>query len=199
VAYVVSSGRNLQTLCHSKEISDSPFFNIFSNLTLSQFNRNEAVSLITEPARRMGKSLTGYTDFILDIAGFYPFFIQMACAAVYEKMKDGALNQRQITDLAKEDFLDEAKVHFQQIWETIDNDQKEVILDLCENKKIPPSRTYLIKTLEKSGYVKEGRKKPEVFSSLFGEYILNRFAASHGRRSASSFWPFSGNSRRHTG
>ena len=57
VAYIVSSGRNLQTLCHSREISDSPFFNIFSNLTVSQFTRTEAISLIKGPAEKMNYNL----------------------------------------------------------------------------------------------------------------------------------------------
>ena len=190
VAYIVSSGRNLQTLCHSKEISDSPFFNIFSNLTLGQFNHTEAVALISGPAEKLGHSLSDYIDFILDIAGYYPFFIQMACAALFEKIKDGTTNQRQLLEMVREDFLDEAKVHFQQIWETVDDDQKEVILDLCENKKIPPSKTYLVKSLEKAGYVKSGKKKPEIFSSMFSEYIVNRFAAGRRRKSQSILWPF---------
>jgi len=196
VAYIVASGRNLQTLCHSKEISDSPFFNIFSNLTLGQFNHNEAVELVTRPTQGTGQTLTNHIDFIIDIAGYYPFFIQMACASLYEKEKEGHMNQRQLMEAVKEDFLDEAKVHFQQIWETSDSDQKEVILDLCENKKIPPSRNYIVKTLEKAGYVKAGKKKPELFSSLFGDYIINRFAASSGRKTQSLFWPFSGSRRR---
>jgi serine/threonine protein kinase len=171
VAYIVSSGRNLQTLCHSKEISDSPFFNIFSNLTVSQFNRSEAVSLIRGPAEKMNYKLQSYVDFIIDIAGFYPFFIQIACAS--------------------------AKVHFQQVWETANVDEREVLLAISAGKKIQPSQEYLIKILEKEGYVKAGKKRSEIFSSLFAEYILDRFGTSS--KSRSFFWPFSGSTKRNTG
>ena len=188
VAYIVSSGRNLQTLCHSKEISDSPFFNIFSNLTLSQFSREEAVALITDPARKLNYSTTSYIDFILDIAGYYPFFIQIACSSLFEHLKSKYLTGKSLMDRVKEDFVDEAKVHFQQIWETIDEDQKEVILMLSYGKKIPPSQEYLIKNLEKSGYVKFGKKRPEVFSSLFRDYIVNRYGSKSKSRLFS--WPF---------
>jgi serine/threonine protein kinase/AAA+ ATPase superfamily predicted ATPase len=197
VAYIVSSGRNLQTLCHSKEISDSPFFNIFSNLTLSQFNRTEAVSLITGPAQKMNHTLQPYVDFIIDIAGYYPFFIQIACAALFEQLKDKNLKLHSLQDAVKEDFLDEAKVHFQQIWETASDEQREVVLLLCQAKKIPPSQLYILKILEKEGYIKPGKSKPEVFSSLFKEYILNRYAAKS--KSGTIFWPFSGKSQRSTG
>jgi hypothetical protein len=193
VAYIVSSGRNLQTLCHSREISDSPFFNIFSNLTVSQFSRTEAVSLIRGPAEKMNYKLQPYVDFIIDIAGFYPFFIQIACAALYEHVKNGEAENKTLMEAAKEDFLDEAKVHFQQIWETANVDEREVILALCSGKKILPSQEYLVKVLEKEGYAKPGKKRTEVFSSLFKEYILNRYGSS--TRSRSFIWPFSGNTR----
>ena len=194
VAYIVSSGRNLQTLCHSKEISDSPFFNIFSNLTVSQFSRPEAVALIRGPAEKMNYKLQPHVDLILDIAGFYPFFIQIACAALFEHVKNGETFNKAIIELVKEDFLDEAKVHFQQIWETANADEKEVILTLCSGKKIQPSQEYLVKILEKAGYVKPGKKRPEVFSSLFREYILNRYGS--GSKSRTFLWPFSGSTGR---
>jgi class 3 adenylate cyclase/AAA+ ATPase superfamily predicted ATPase len=197
VAYIVSSGRNLQTLCHSKEISDSPFFNIFSNLTVSQFNRMEAVSLIRGPAEKMNYQLQPYVDFIIDIAGFYPFFIQIACASLFEQVKNGVTDNKSLLEIVKDDFLDEAKVHFQQIWETANVDEREVLLAFSSAKKIQTSQEYLIKILEKEGYIKPGKKKPEVFSSLFGEYILNRYGST--TKSRSFLWPFSGSSRKSAG
>jgi serine/threonine protein kinase len=197
VAYIVSSGRNLQTLCHSRQISDSPFFNIFSNLTVGQFNRTEAVSLIRGPAEKMNYKLQPYVNFILDIAGFYPFFIQIACAALFEHVKDGKAENNVLMEAVKEDFIDEAKVHFQQIWETANVDEREVMLALSSGKKIQPSQDYLVKILEKEGYVKPGKKRPVVFSSLFEEYILNRYGS--GSKSRSFIWPFSGGTRRSTG
>jgi serine/threonine protein kinase len=197
VAYIVSSGRNLQTLCHSKEISDSPFFNIFSNLTVSQFNRSEAVSLIRGPAEKMNYKLQSYVDFIIDIAGFYPFFIQIACASLFEQVKNGITDNKAIFETVKDDFFDEAKVHFQQVWETANVDEREVLLAISAGKKIQPSQEYLIKILEKEGYVKAGKKRSEIFSSLFAEYILDRFGTSS--KSRSFFWPFSGSTKRNTG
>jgi serine/threonine protein kinase/AAA+ ATPase superfamily predicted ATPase len=191
VAYLVASGRNLQNMCHSKKISDSPFFNIFSNLTLSQFSHPEALELITLPAKKMGLSLEQYSDFILDIAGYYPFFIQMACASLYELAK----NKRRLgkTDFSeiKEEFLDEARVHFQQIWEINDNDNKEILLILAAGKRIDPSKEYLLNELFKSGYVKQTGTKKTIFSSLFGQFILERNAPESTRKKRSTLWPFS--------
>jgi AAA+ ATPase superfamily predicted ATPase len=44
VAYVTSSHEDLQKMCHNKDISDSPFFNIFSNLILRPFSRRKRLS-----------------------------------------------------------------------------------------------------------------------------------------------------------
>jgi hypothetical protein len=144
----------------------------------------------------MNYKLQPYVDFIIDIAGYYPFFIQISCSALFEHVKNGVTDNKNLMEMVKDDFLDEAKVHFQQIWETANVDEREVLLALSAGKKIQPSQEYLIKILEKEGYVKAGKKRPEIFSSLFGEYILDRFGSSSKLRSF--VWPFSG-SKRNTG
>jgi len=132
--------------------------------------------------------LSAYVDFVLDVAGFYPFFIQMACAALYEQIKKGEQHSRSFLEKVKDDFLDEAKVHFQQIWATADEEQREVFLNLSQGKKVRPEQEYLLKILEKEGYLKPGKKRPEIFSSLFKSYIVNRFGTEH--KSSSRIWSF---------
>ena len=190
LSYIVSSGRNLQTLCHSKEISDSPFFNIFSNLTLTQFSRNETEELITQPAERMGVSMSQYVPIILDMGGFYPFFVQMVCAVVFEHIKEGQSIDRKELENIREEIFDEAKVHFQQIWDICDEDQREVLLLLCAGSEIPSSKEFILKNLLKAGYVKQQNKKPEVFSSLFRDYLIDKYGAQKGisRKKKFLFW-----------
>jgi serine/threonine protein kinase/AAA+ ATPase superfamily predicted ATPase len=188
IAYLVASGRNLQTMCHSKEISDSPFFNIFSNLTLSQFSHQEAVELITIPAKKAGFSMESHISTITDIAGYYPFFIQMACASLYEYIKENKRINKTVLSQVYEEFMDEARVHFQQTWETIDEDNKEILLLLAAGKKIDQSKQYFLDELAKSGYVKimDGRRM--IFSSLFGQFISERYAPESLRKKR--FWLF---------
>jgi len=59
-------------------------------------------------------NLHSYLDLVFDIAGYYPFFIQIACAALFEHLKNRPTSGKAFIDRVKEDFLDEAKVHFQQ-------------------------------------------------------------------------------------
>ena len=88
VAYLTSSARDLQVLCHTKEISDSPFFNIFSTMRLSVFQREEAEQLVCGPSAEAGKPLAPYLDQIVDMAGMFPFFLQIACSHVLEWMDE---------------------------------------------------------------------------------------------------------------
>lgn len=190
LSYIVSSGRNLQTLCHSKEISDSPFFNIFSNLTLTQFSRTEAEELINQPAERIGISLSQYVPVILDMGGFYPFFVQIVCAVIFEHIKEGrTIDKKEFEDI-REEIFDEAKVHFQQIWDICDEDQREVLLFLCAGSDIPPSKEFILKNLLKAGYVKQQNKKPEVFSSLFRDFLIDKYGAQKGlsKKKKFLFW-----------
>ena len=176
IAYLVASGRNLQTMCHSKEISDSPFFNIFSNLSLSQFSMEEAIDLITIPSKRAGFPLESYVDFILDLGGYYPFFIQMVCASVFDLVKEHGHLNKQLLNQAKIDFMDEAHIHFQQIWDINNEDQKAVFLNLAKKEDLSPQYRHYLPELEKAGYIINEKNTPRLFSSMFAQYILERFA-----------------------
>jgi serine/threonine protein kinase/AAA+ ATPase superfamily predicted ATPase len=190
LSYIVSSGRNLQTLCHSKEISDSPFFNIFSNLTLTQFAEEEAVELITRPAERSGISMTNHIPLILDMGGYYPFFLQMVCAAFFEHLKDSPQIGKSEIEQIREEIFDEAKVHFQQIWDICDEDQRKVLLQLCKGPQIDESREFILKNLIKSGYVKLQNNKPHIFSSIFRDFLIAKYGAEKGfsKKKKFRFW-----------
>ena len=85
VSFIVTSARELQEFCHSKEIAGSPFFNIFHKLNLGCFPAEEAHELIVQPSRGAGYSLETHAAFIHRLAGYFPFFLQMACCAFFER------------------------------------------------------------------------------------------------------------------
>ena len=175
IAYIASSGRRLQELCHTKEIADSPFFNIFSNLFLSSFSREEALTLIREPSKAAGYPLASVADTILSMAGYFPFFIQIACSAFFEYALDEVVSTQDVSlPEIYEIFMEEASAHFEYIWDYLSADQQQVLLQLAEGNHPPKSQQYLVKDLQKHGYVLEEEKQQRLFSNLFGEYILER-------------------------
>jgi serine/threonine protein kinase len=172
VAYITTSSAQLQTLCHTKAIADSPFFNIFTNLHLGPFKLEEAKELIAQPSAQAGKPLAAHTDFVLEIAGYFPFFIQMACSALFssDRIEKAAYKK------AKEIFMEEAGPHFQEYWEKFDESQKAAIAALARGKKPPREHAFAVKDLTQAGFVLNGR----LFSTLFAEFV--REVAGSGRR-----------------
>src|SRR5204863_4241040 len=88
VAYITSSARDLQELCHTQLIADSPFFNIFTNVFLRAFTRKETFDLITRPSAEAGLPLEGYGRRFMEIAGYVPYFLQIVCAAYFDYLDE---------------------------------------------------------------------------------------------------------------
>ena len=86
VAYVTSSARDLQELCHTQLIADSPFFNIFTNVFLRAFTRKEALRTHNQDRRLKRLPLEGYARRITEIAGYFPYFLQIACSAYFDHL-----------------------------------------------------------------------------------------------------------------
>ena len=132
----------------------------------------------------MNIDLTPYISTITEMAGYYPFFLQMACAAVFEQVKNGAEN---LPRQAQEDFFDEAKVHFQQIWDICDADRRKILMLLAAGYSIDRPMQFIVRELIKQGYVKVENEKQKIFSRPFGEFILNNFGAEMGIRRKRKF------------
>ncbi len=163
VAYITSSADQLQSLCHAKEISDSPFFNIFTNLRLGPFRLEEARQLIVEPSAKAERPLALYADFILEIAGCFPFFIQMACSALFSLPAGGKVDFKK----AKEIFLEEARPHFKEYWEKFDESEQAAVIALARDRRPPREHAFAVKDLAQAGFVHDEK----LFSSLFAEFV----------------------------
>jgi serine/threonine protein kinase len=181
VAYVATTAKELQSLCHSKEIATSPFFNIFSNLNLGAFKPEEAQELICEPSAQAGYPLAPFAAEILNLAGLFPFYLQMACAVFFELVKkDG---QRDVAMLreAKRQFLEEAGVHFKNTWEKFSPMEQKLINKLIAGKRPAETENYLANKLLKESYLIEtegGRFK--LFSPAFADYLSEHLGISKG-------------------
>ena len=171
VAYVTSSRIQLQQLCHTKQIADSPFFNIFSSLYLGAFSEAEAMELITIPSASAGIPLEPYADFLLEVGGTYPFFLQIACSALFEYLQFGDKLDSFGREEVCETIMDEARPHFTYIWERMSDTEHQVFQKISEGKEIDARQRGILRELIKQGYVIENTKGLRLFSSLFGQCI----------------------------
>jgi serine phosphatase RsbU (regulator of sigma subunit) len=173
IAFVTSTNRDLQQLCHTEEISDSPFFNIFSNLYLGPITPREARGLICDPSAETPFPLEEHADLILSMGGFFPFFLQMACSATFELLlEEGECRPEQVTDR----FLEEAQPHFQFYWDQMDPVERALGNDLACEKSVDKERPQY-QDLEKRGFV---LPQGGLFSDPFAGFVRRAYAQEVG-------------------
>ncbi len=181
VAYVTSSASDLQSFCHAEEISDSPFFNIFSTLNLTTLTSEEARELITLPSRAAGKPLEGWLDEILDMAGLFPFFLQIACCHAFEYMEDHPLGENLEVAEVRRRFYDEARLHYRYIWDNFDRHERNVIQRVARRKNVPAAFAHVVSDLARRGYVVVEKGRPRLFSSCFLDFAKTETTKKEGR------------------
>jgi predicted Ser/Thr protein kinase len=169
VAYVTSSARDLQELCRTQLIADSPFFNIFTNVFLRAFTHKEALDLIAKPSAEAGLTLEGYSRRILEIAGYFPYFLQIACSAYLDHISEnsGKLKREEVEAA----FLDEAKGQFRFMWDHMNDNSRRCIRNFVENSRVEKEEEHVYDDLKRSGYFIEDDRGSRMFSSLFRSVI----------------------------
>ena len=169
VAYVTSSARDLQELCHTQLIADSPFFNIFTNVFLRAFNRSEALDLISKPSVDAGLALEGYSRRIIEIAGYFPYFLQIACSAYFDHLveNEGRLNREEV----EATFLDEAKGQFRFIWDHMSESCRSCIRSFAANGRVEKEEEHIYEDLKRAGYFIEDDRGSHLFSTMFSSIV----------------------------
>ncbi|MCZ6680049.1 MAG: AAA family ATPase [Candidatus Poribacteria bacterium] len=175
VAYVTTSRQDLQQVSQHQHVRESPFFNIFTPIPLGGFQDAEAIQLIQEPSAEAGIPLGEQeTEFILDLAGNYPFFLQIACDKVFDKKSQtGKLAQKDY-DTIRSTFFSEANDHFDYIWEHATPDERDVFLQIVQQEGVEPAKRYVLAALEKKGYLVRADERHFLFSSGFEDYVWRK-------------------------
>ncbi|MCP5095841.1 MAG: protein kinase [Chloroflexi bacterium] len=128
LVFLTASARPLIQLTYSgksQEILSSPFFNIFAQLFLGLMPRDEAMTLITEPARGVERPFTPETIFTLHkFLGGHPFALQVGCFHTFEKPNDFIR--------AKERTVRELKAHFEYYWRNLSSLEQDALRGLEE-------------------------------------------------------------------
>jgi len=178
VAYLTSSERDLQQLCHTKEISDSPFFNIFSTLPLTVFKRDEAETLIREPSERVGKPLGAYASTIIDMAGLFPFFVQMACSHAIEYLDENPDAREPDFREVRRRFYEEARLHFRYIWDSFEEHERSTVMRVATGKSLPDALRHVLSELENRHLAETEGGSSRLFASTFEEFVKTEARSS---------------------
>jgi serine/threonine-protein kinase len=118
---------------------------------------------------KAGLPLEPYTERIVEFAGYFPFYLQIACNAFFENlMLDGVdVDEEQVV----ESFREEVTPHFNYVWENLSADERELLRLVRRGEEIPPRLGYLARNLKKAGYIRQAGERPILFSTIFAEFI----------------------------
>jgi hypothetical protein len=171
LAFVTSSFMDLQKLCVSKDIEESPFFNIFTNITLKPLEQEEAIQLIEEPFQKAGISVNSESQLIMDIAGHFPYMLQVACSLLFDmKLERSAFDEADLKAW-EEKFWIEVESYFNSIWQSFNEDQKEILHLVMRSRKIDKAKKYALNDLIRRNYVVMRDHRPQLYSPMFEKLI----------------------------
>jgi class 3 adenylate cyclase len=175
VAFVTASGRDLKDMCVSHEISDSPFFNIFTVQHVGLLQEGDAEALISGPSEARGVPLAPLEEKILRMGGLHPFFLQMACAAWFEYLElEGAhaeeLKEKPVPQDVLEAFREEARPHLEFVVESLPPGERTALLSSARQELM--DETPDARALERKGYLQRTGGKLAPFSGEFQDFLL---------------------------
>lgn len=109
VAYVTTSRQDLQQLCVSREVEESPFFNIFQNLNLGPLDEAQTRALAAERAPGLGTELA---DWAWAESGGLPAVVAACCDVAAAGKAPASDEARAALDEALAPYLQELWAHF---------------------------------------------------------------------------------------
>ena len=169
VAYVISSREELFTFYKRKEIEESNFWNIFTSFWVGLFDRESSLELIRTLSSEEGYPLEEYSDFILRLAGDHPFYLQIACCAVFDFLAcHEGISEKDFEQIENE-FKTESWNHFNYLWDKLIERERKIVYDLAMGKKVEDSNE--IQTLENKGILKKEKDGYSLFSETFSEFV----------------------------
>ncbi len=136
---VTATRRELVDLCHSEEIKGSPFFNIFANVVLRPFSREEVhelldgyladTDLVFSPQEK---------ELVIGLGGGYPFFIQMAGSYLVEAKGKGLEGDSLLQDVYAS-FDAQSDSHFTYMWSHSSESEKITLLAVISLDRQKPT------------------------------------------------------------
>jgi AAA+ ATPase superfamily predicted ATPase len=140
VALLPATRRELVDLCHSDEIKGSPFFNIFANVVLRPFTRQEVDQLLKGYSKQMEAPMTsGECDLIWNLGGGYPFFVQMAGYYSIEGKAQG-LSGEALEKFIARNYDQQADAHYSYLWSHCSESEKITLLTILTLGMQKPSK-----------------------------------------------------------
>ena len=172
LGYVTTSSAPLQKLCHTQDIEESPFFNIFTTVNLEPFKTEEARRLVEAPAQAAGRSLEQEVEWVLELGGNHPYLLQATASIAFDARANDGIQQKNLGDAAAK----EVQRYLETLWnDAFSEVEQEVMRRLCYGKPIERRLEFAAEALERGGHLRKTGPNYEITADL-----LSRFVKNHG-------------------
>ena len=177
LAYVTTSYLELQKLCIAKDIEESPFFNIFTNIALGLLSAEEAVRL----CRKLSSLGQDQAQSLVSWYGPLAYVLKIAVKKIGEK---GALKENEYEKL----LLPEITGYFSEVISILPREALKPLKELARGKEPDPKDIHHLRPLLRQSFLLEEGEKLDFFSPAFKQFIAKNLAASllQGKDSCSS-------------
>ncbi len=113
----------LNTLTQAINPHGSPYFNVFTQITLKTLSPEAFNELLSRAGEHFEKV---DVDYIRSVSGSYPFLVQAAAAKLWEADEDG-LRDYERYEYAGRELYNEAKQHFADTWRVWSNEVRRAV------------------------------------------------------------------------
>ncbi|HKQ99210.1 MAG TPA: hypothetical protein VJT09_00975, partial [Pyrinomonadaceae bacterium] len=183
VSFVVASREGSIDHLAEDTKTGSAFLNIFGIVYVGPFQEDEAKDLIRMPSARRGVFFTDEEEkLILKLAGFFPFFLQIACYHMF-KLKRAEVPLEEARQQLEKNFTFEAKPHFEYMITRMQNYEQEALRFWIRNRYMEDESAR--DSLLEKGILIQSQGRTRIFSEVFERLFmspspLNQFIATVG-------------------
>ena len=171
LAYITTSYEDLQKLCVSKDIEESPFFNIFTNMSLRGFEAAEIDPLFQNSIGGGSIDIKEEKDYLTELVGMGPYPLQMACHFLHLIKKESGSFDLNVKEQFETILTDNLNAYHQALWEHMDESYHSILFKLAYGRQIPSSQQYLLRDLSKKSYILNSNGGSQISSVLFKNFI----------------------------
>lgn len=165
---VVTSVAPLANMVH-QDAFGSTFWGIFVDYRIGPLSESEATELVSQGGSADG--LGKYTQGIIELAGYHPFFLQYACMEAWNirKSSGGRLDMATLYST----FTGKVKNHYQYIWDHSTAEEQAALCAVVGNRADASDG---LKNLQTRGYVHEETNQ-QLCGSGFAAFVKERCSA----------------------
>lgn len=181
ISYIIATRtEGLAALQPKYDKVSSPFFNIFTTLTLRPFKEEEVHELISTYFDRAGLSsslsmkLCAQLPFLHKVTGYHPHFLQTLCYHLYARSGKPNWPLGQAQQEALEAFEKDSVSNFKYYWEVSSKEERKLMAELTVSQPVPWNRLgYGAASLRDRCLIVQTESGWQMFSSVFTEWITN--------------------------